>query len=74
MQHPHSAWHKMSVPATLAVLLLTFPAHSGPCLLNECALFIYKRQVDWDIEIDIFLKIMILGFTKIVTLEMKERQ
>lgn len=35
-------------------------------------IFIYQRQVDWDIGNDIFL-IMILGFAKIIKLEMKKK-
>lgn len=41
----------------LAVSLLIYPVHSDLCLLNECALSIYQRQVDWDIGSDMFLKI-----------------
>lgn len=56
-----------------AVSLLMYPVRSDLCLVNECALFVYQRQVDWDIGTDIVLKIMILDFTKIVQLTMKKK-
>lgn len=74
VQHPHSRGHKTSFPATFTVSLLMCPVSSDLCLVNECALFVYQRQVDWDIGTDIVLKIMILDFTKVVQLTMKIRQ
>lgn len=74
VQHPRSRGHKTSFPATFAASLLMCPVRSDLCLVNECALFVYQRQVDWDIGTDIVLKIMILDFTKVVQLTMKRRQ
>lgn len=73
VQHLHSSGHKTSFPATFAVSLLKCPVRSDLCLVNECALFVYQRQVDWDIGTDIVSKIMILDFTRIVQLTMKKR-